>query len=183
MYADTVVVAEAVSNEPTSHVVTRKAPSATKIVKSPSWPTLKHAIRPMTAMNDVDSVILPQDLHHDDNNVTTTSCQPAEEQDVLYFSVNHSSLHNKGNETMDINGPIRPFCEGLSGCVDDYSDYSTNEAEEGSYCLSTFVPVNYYIPENPLPITVEESPLVLQDGPNEALTVSFPTSSNSSKKE
>ena len=179
MYADIVVVAEAVNNEPSSHEATRKASSAANIVKSPSWPTLKHAVRPMTAMNGIDSVTLPQDMpvcHHDDNDVTTTSCQPAEEQDALYFSVNHSSLHNKGNEAMDIN---RPFYEGLSR--DNYSDYSTYEAEEGSNYLSTFVPINYYIPENPLPIMVEESPVVFQDGPNEIITVSAPTSSSGKK--
>ena len=169
---------EAVSDEPSGHVATRKASSASKIVKSP---TLKDAVRPMTAMNDIDSVTVPQDIRHDDNDVTTISHQPAKEQDAMYFSVTHSSLHNKGNdEAMDINGPIRPFCEGLSGCVDDYSDYSTNEAEEGSYCLSAFVPVNYYMPENPQPIVVEESPLVFQD---EALTVSVPSTSSSGKKE
>ena len=181
MYVDIVqeLPAEAVSNEPSGHVVTRKASSALNIAKSPSWPSFKYAIQPMTAMNGIDKVPLSQDtpVHHDDD-ITTTSCQPAEEQDALYFSINHSSLHNKGDETMDINGP---FCEGLSGCIDDYSDYSTNKAEEGSYCLLTFVP-NYYIPENPPIIVVDESPLVLQDGPNEVITVSVPTSTSGKKE-
>ena len=129
----------------------------------------------MTAMNDINSVPLSQDIvvRHDDNDVTMSSCQPAEEQDMLYFSVNNSSLHNKGNETMDFNGP---FCEGLSRCIDDYSDYSTNDAEEGSFCSSKFVPVHYYIPKNPVPIVMEESPLVLQDG--QAVTISVATNAS-----
>ena len=174
--------AKTVSTEPSSHGVTRKASSASGFVKSPSWPSLKHAIQPITLINDVSiDPPLPCDtvVCHDNNDVTTTACQPTEEQDALYFSVNKSSLHNKGDEIMDINGP---FCEGLSGCIDDYSDHATNQPEEGSTCMLTLNSECCYIPEKPLPIVIEDSPLVLQDDPNETITVSLPTNSTSSGK-
>ena len=117
-----------------------------------------------------------------DGDVTTTCHQPVGGRDVRYFSLNPSSLHNKEHEEIDVNGPV--FCEGLSGDIDDYSDYSTNDPEEGSFCEQTIVTVVFHIPEAPHTIMLEVSPLVVQDGSMEleVITTSAPTSTSAHGK-
>ena len=165
---------EAVNNELMDHAVTRKAHSVTSSLgKSPSWPLLqKAATRHLFhESNDInDGNLLPRceqgTLAYDDK-VTTISYQPTEDQDTMYVSTKSSSLPNKG-EKIDLTGP---FCEGLSGDIDDYSDYSTNDAdpEEGSLCMQMVSP-RFYIPDSPQPVFVEESPLMLPDGPSQSIS-------------
>ena len=168
-----------VSNE-SNDALTRRVPSTSSFVKSSSWPILQNALRqPITGMDDINSnVPCPQDtctVMYD--NITTIPCQPAEDKDAHYISTNHSSLPNKADEAIDMTGP---FCEGLSGCVDDYSDYSTNqfEAEEG---IQIIIPV-YCKPQIPQSNWLDDSPLVMQDEPNPSMTISMPTSTSNGKK-
>ena len=90
------------------------------------------------------------------------------------MSLTRTSLPTKGDEKIDIYGP---FCEGLSGDVDDYGDYSTNDAEEAS-CQLTPSAINYCMPQPPRPIFDEDSPLVMQDasGPSTVTSKSTFTS-------
>ena len=163
---------EAKNDESMDHAVTRKAHSVTSsLEKSSSWPLLQSAATRhlFNESNDINDVtLLPQckqDTIACDNKVTTISCQPTEDQDAMYVSTKSSSLPNKG-ENIELTGP---FCEGLSGDIDDYSDYSTNDPEEGSLCMLSTVP-NFYIPDSPQPVFVEESPLVLPDGPSQSIS-------------
>ena len=105
---------------------------------------------------------------------TTLHHRPVERCDARYFSLNCSSLYSKEHEEIDVNGP---YCEGLSVEIDDYSNYSTNDPEEGSYCEQTIVPIVFHIPERPQPIMLEVSPVVIQD---EVITTSVPTSTSHS---
>ena len=113
-----------------------------------------------------------------DGDVTTTCHQPVEGRDVQYFSLDPSSLHNKEHEEIDVNGP---YCEGLSEDIDENSDCSTIDPEEGSSC-EQIVPVVFHMPERPQPIMLEVSPLVIQDGSMEFITTSAPSSTNAHGK-
>ena len=167
---------EAMNNESSDYAVTRRAPLvASSFVKSSSWPLLQNAIRqPIPGMNDNNSVMAPlQDTVVYDT-VTTVPCQPAEDQDALYISINHSSLHNKGDEAINFDGP---FSED-----DDCSDFTTDEAVEGSSCVQIIDP-NYCKPQTPQSNWVEDnSPLVIRDGsaPTSG-TISTSTSTTSGK--
>ena len=171
MCAHLVQPEEARNNESSDCAVTRRAPSAaSSVVKSPSWPLLQNANTryPFNESNVINDVTLLSQYKQETvsyDKVTTVSCQPAEDQNAIYTSIKSSSLPNKG-EKIDITGP---FCEGLSGDIDDYSDYSTNDPEEGSLCIHAITP-NFYIPDSPQPVLVEESSLVLPDGPSQSIS-------------
>ena len=45
----------------------------------------------------------------------------------MYGSIKSSSMPMKGKNW--------PFCEGFSGDIDDWSDYSINDPEEGLLCM------------------------------------------------
>lgn len=176
------VQAEAVSNEPSDHVTTRKVSSASGLVKSPSWPSFKDAFyQSITATNDftgTSSFLLTRhrqdtmEYHNpssDDKDITTCY-QPVEERDVFYVSTSHSSVQNKGDEKIDMNGPL---CE----------DHSANVAEETSSCLQTIGQVTYCMSQIPQPIWLDEdSPLVILDGSSQPITISVPTSSSGKKR-
>ena len=168
---------EVASDEPNNHAVTTRDSSVSAFVKSSSWPSLQNALcQPITRTDDINRVIpYAQDTAIYDK-VTTVPCQPAEDQDALYISTNYSSLPNKADETIDINGP---FCEGLSGYVDDYSDYGTNQCEEEG--IQFLVP-NYCKPQSPQSHWLEDSPLVMQDEHSPTITVSVPSSTTTSGK-
>lgn len=162
---------ETVSNEPSSDEMTREA--STDLMTSPRTSSLQNVIHQSVAgMDDINNsgLSLPQHkqktlAYHnaqcwatvnsyqctDDNGVTVISHQPEENR---YVSISHTSLH-KGDEKMVMGGPL--FCEGLSGNIDDYSDY--------------VIPINYCMPEIPQSIMLEESPLVIQDGYSQATTI------------
>ena len=176
------------SDEPSNQETDRKASLASNFE---TLQNASHKIKPINAHSGASLVQCTEDpvpyqnsLHqgsvtsHNDD-VTTICLQPVEGRDARYFSLNCSSLHNKEHEKIDVNGP---YCEGLSGEIDDYSDCSTKDPEEGSYCEQTIVPVTFYIPERPQPIMLEVSPLVMQDGSREAFVTSAPTSSSAHGK-
>ena len=163
---------EVAGNEASNHVVTTSSPILQNTL-----------LQPITGMDDINSIIAcPQDtLAYD---ITTVPCQPAEDKDTLFISTNHSSLPNKADETIVM---IEPFCEGLSGCVDDYSYYSTDqfEVEEG---IQYIVPI-YCKPQIPqfhwfedCPLVVQDCPLVVQDEHSPTITILVPSSTTGSGK-
>ena len=175
--------AEIVSDEPSDHEITRKVSVRAGFAK-PSSSSLQSTFhQPLTGM-DVDSngdSPLPQHKHKTlayqtnplsgvvnshpcsdsshDNEVTTTCYQP-EGHDFPCTSMNYTSAYTR-DEKMLVGGPI--YCEGLSGNIDDYSDY--------------VVPMNYCMPEVPQLIMLDESPLVMQDGPSQTVTTILMTAS------
>ena len=63
--------------------------------------------------------------------MTTVSCQPADDQDAMYIAL-YGSIKSS---SMPMKGKNWPFCEGFSGDIDDWSDYSINDPEEGLLCM------------------------------------------------
>ena len=160
------------NNEPSDCAVTRRASSDTSsFVKSSSWPLLQNAIRqPVPGMNDINSVIVPPEDTVVYDMVTTVPCQPIEDQDALYISIGHSSLRNRGDETINFDGPFRED--------DDCSDCTTDEAIEGSSCVQIIDP-NYSRPQIPQSNWLEDnSPLMMQDGSTQSVTISAPSTTN-----
>ena len=152
---------QAMNNELNDFAVTRRAlPDTSSFVKSSSWSLLQNTIRQQfPGMNDINSVIVPPEDTAVYDKVTTVPCQPVEDQDALYISISHSSLRNRADETINFDGP---FSED-----DDCSDCPTDEAIEGSSCVQVTHP--------------NHSPMVIQDGSTQGVTISAPTSTTSGK--